>query len=84
MYKQGVTNKLALPIDKMLYMCIYVYIQMHILLCTWLICMCLCACAYMCLYMCNNIKIIIVAILKHVVIIIYDNHIIDFTIFNYL
>jgi len=31
--KQGVTNTLALPVDKMLYLCIYVCIQIHILLC---------------------------------------------------
>jgi hypothetical protein len=26
---QGITNTLAMPIDKMLYMCIYVCIQIH-------------------------------------------------------
>jgi len=80
MNKQGITNTLALSIDKMFYMCIYVYIQMHILLCTWFICMCACACAYMC----NNVKIIIVAIWKHVHDYNWLQYIIDFTIFNYL
>jgi len=31
-------NTSALPIDKMLYMCIYVYIQIHILLCDLFVC----------------------------------------------
>ncbi len=31
---------LALPIDKMLYMCVYVYIQMYILSCDLFVCVC--------------------------------------------
>jgi len=38
--KQGITNALALPIDKMLYMCIYVCMKVHILFCDLFVCVC--------------------------------------------
>jgi hypothetical protein len=37
---QSITNTLALPINKMLYMCIYVCIKIHILLCDLFVCVC--------------------------------------------
>ncbi len=38
--KTGITNTLALPIDKMLYMCIYVCMKIHILFCDLFVCVC--------------------------------------------
>jgi hypothetical protein len=51
--KKCVTNMMALPIDKMLYMCIYICIQIHILLCELFVCDCVYVhiCVYTCIIM---------------------------------
>ncbi len=52
MYKQGITNTLALPIDKMLYMCIYVYIYKCIYYCAHDLFVCVCVYVHICVYTC--------------------------------